>query len=110
MQKKSSGIFPEPRNANVKWKVHVQEPVLTPSAAILPLKYLWTDNETALSRRKKKNTRISLRNEEAFYYQSGRACGKLDTRQNESLLCFLCERLLADTSKTRVDMTFSPRS
>lgn len=39
-----------------------------------------------------------------------RATGKLDVRQNENLLCFLCERLLADTSKTRDDVTFSPRS
>jgi len=39
-----------------------------------------------------------------------RASGNLDVRQNESLLCHLCERFLADTSKIRDDMTFLPRS
>lgn len=47
------------------------ETALTPRAVFLPLKYLWADNETGLSRKNEKKKKVSQRNVKAFYYQAG---------------------------------------
>lgn len=61
------------------------EPTLTPRTAFPPLKYLWADNETALSRKKEKKELQQLLKETkrlSTLKLGTRASGKLDVRQN----------------------------